>query len=612
MLLKTTPNAEDARVVAEWSGDFETLGPVERFFLDVCQRVPNYGARIECAHFRHKFSDHVLELRERVREVETATAQVRDSRGLRALLELALALGNALNSGTPRGGAYGFHIDGLLKLPTIKSLDGKETLLDYIVMLADRAVATADIAANAVDVAPPSLSIAHPASSPHPPKFAVSSAASSAEDGTHAHPLPSHDDTSAFLLRAPAAAAAGHSRDVVALRSALDLGSELSALDAAARCSFGHLRTEIAQLESGVAQARDQLEARRPAYEERLAKLATHVVLRRVTDSFVRKVAAAAQQARLVHTASAPMTDIVVVNYDEDDDKEEDCDDDNDKGGNVDKNDDEEPDLFVEKFAPFVKEATSELQALRSNIDACADGFAQLVRLLGGASAVDGPDSSGGGAGGRGGGGTSADGGSTATDDGPEQLFGPRGLGGFVMALAKARERNERRRQIAEGNARRKVDAEARTKASALRRQSALQPDATATAASTATTLSARTSGRDFASADPATAQATDPLFLPKQSFRGRHSSALQPAAAHGSVGRSAQSPPPDATATKRTLDKFMMKFVTAMSTATTPAENSGARGAQTGGLGFASADPATTQTPPPDGTATKQNSTCS
>jgi diaphanous 1 len=49
-------------------------------------------------------------------------------------LEIVLALGNYLNGGTPRGGVYGFKLDGLQKLSTVKSVDNKLTLMNFLAM----------------------------------------------------------------------------------------------------------------------------------------------------------------------------------------------------------------------------------------------------------------------------------------------------------------------------------------------------------------------------------------------------------------------------------------------------------------------------------------------
>ena len=50
------------------------------------------------------------------------------------VLQLTLEIGNYLNGGTDRGGAYGFKLSSLQKLGKTKSVDGKMTLLNYVMM----------------------------------------------------------------------------------------------------------------------------------------------------------------------------------------------------------------------------------------------------------------------------------------------------------------------------------------------------------------------------------------------------------------------------------------------------------------------------------------------
>jgi len=52
------------------------------------------------------------------------------------VMELVLAIGNFLNGGTTRGGAYGFKLDTLTKLGDIKAASGG-TLLNYVAKIAE-------------------------------------------------------------------------------------------------------------------------------------------------------------------------------------------------------------------------------------------------------------------------------------------------------------------------------------------------------------------------------------------------------------------------------------------------------------------------------------------
>ena len=54
-------------------------------------------------------------------------AQVRSSKALKQVIEYALAIGNYLNGGTNKGGAWGFKIESLNKLIGTKTLDNKST-----------------------------------------------------------------------------------------------------------------------------------------------------------------------------------------------------------------------------------------------------------------------------------------------------------------------------------------------------------------------------------------------------------------------------------------------------------------------------------------------------
>lgn len=44
-----------------------------------------------------------------------------------------LAIGNAMNDGTWKGGAVGFKLSSLMRLSQTKSSDGSSTVLDYLV-----------------------------------------------------------------------------------------------------------------------------------------------------------------------------------------------------------------------------------------------------------------------------------------------------------------------------------------------------------------------------------------------------------------------------------------------------------------------------------------------
>lgn len=62
-----------------------------------------------------------------------ACQELRNSRLFKKLLEAVLKTGNRMNDGTFRGGAQAFKLDTLLKLSDVKGVDGKTTLLHFVV-----------------------------------------------------------------------------------------------------------------------------------------------------------------------------------------------------------------------------------------------------------------------------------------------------------------------------------------------------------------------------------------------------------------------------------------------------------------------------------------------
>lgn len=73
-----------------------------------------------------------METQARLDTLSAAVDQLNDSDKFRRVLETILAIGNYMNGGTPRGGAYGFKVDTLTKLHTIKSIDQKINLMHFV------------------------------------------------------------------------------------------------------------------------------------------------------------------------------------------------------------------------------------------------------------------------------------------------------------------------------------------------------------------------------------------------------------------------------------------------------------------------------------------------
>ncbi|KAJ6677750.1 FORMIN-RELATED [Salix viminalis] len=130
-LLKMAPTSEEELKLRLYAGDISQLGPAERF-LKVLVEIPFAFRRIEALIFMSSLQEEVSSLKESFATLELAT-KLRNSRLFLKLLEAVLKTGNRMNDGTYRGGAQAFKLDTLLKLSDVKGIDGKTTLLHFVV-----------------------------------------------------------------------------------------------------------------------------------------------------------------------------------------------------------------------------------------------------------------------------------------------------------------------------------------------------------------------------------------------------------------------------------------------------------------------------------------------
>jgi formin 2 len=144
---KAFPKEKDVSKVAEAEA---SLSDPERF-LCLMARVPRVREKLLSASFAAEFDETVAGVTAALDAVRVACDEVRRSKQLKAVLAAALAAGNVLNEGTPRGDAAGFTLDSLHKLADVKStrvmakrdetdgsnLEPPGTLLDFVVAAAD-------------------------------------------------------------------------------------------------------------------------------------------------------------------------------------------------------------------------------------------------------------------------------------------------------------------------------------------------------------------------------------------------------------------------------------------------------------------------------------------
>eukprot|EP01063_Lacrimia_lanifica_P020187 TRINITY_DN2751_c0_g2_i1.p1 TRINITY_DN2751_c0_g2~~TRINITY_DN2751_c0_g2_i1.p1 ORF type:complete len:1025 (+),score=290.34 TRINITY_DN2751_c0_g2_i1:436-3510(+) len=108
-------------------------GPVQEFVHMTCS-VPDLEERIRLWLFTHEFPDAFTNATAEMDVLDDALRTLLDEQShFTEVLSLVLALGNTLNQGTARGAAMGFSVSDLEQLCTVKSTDGKATLMEFLV-----------------------------------------------------------------------------------------------------------------------------------------------------------------------------------------------------------------------------------------------------------------------------------------------------------------------------------------------------------------------------------------------------------------------------------------------------------------------------------------------
>ncbi|KAK6934382.1 Formin, FH2 domain [Dillenia turbinata] len=131
-LLKMVPTSDEELKLRLFSGELSQLGPAERF-LKVLVDIPFAFKRLDALLFMSSLQEEVAIVKESFTTLEAACKELRNSRLFLKLLEAVLKTGNRMNDGTFRGGAQAFKLDTLLKLADVKGIDGKTTLLHFVV-----------------------------------------------------------------------------------------------------------------------------------------------------------------------------------------------------------------------------------------------------------------------------------------------------------------------------------------------------------------------------------------------------------------------------------------------------------------------------------------------
>ncbi|KAF8087024.1 hypothetical protein N665_0602s0007 [Sinapis alba] len=127
------PTPDEQTEIIEFSGDPTKLADAESLLFHILRAVPSAFNRFNVMLFKINYSSEVAQQKGSLQTLESACNELR-ARGLfMKLLEAILKAGNRMNAGTARGNAQAFNLTALRKLSDVKSVDGKTTLLHFVV-----------------------------------------------------------------------------------------------------------------------------------------------------------------------------------------------------------------------------------------------------------------------------------------------------------------------------------------------------------------------------------------------------------------------------------------------------------------------------------------------
>ncbi|XP_010552617.1 PREDICTED: formin-like protein 4 [Tarenaya hassleriana] len=132
-LARIAPTKEEQSAILDFDGDSKKLADAESFLFHLLRAVPSAFTRLNALLFKANYYPEIAHHKQCLQTLDAAC------RGLRAhglfvkLLEAILKAGNRMNAGTTRGNAQAFNLTALLKLSDVKSVDGKTTLLHFVV-----------------------------------------------------------------------------------------------------------------------------------------------------------------------------------------------------------------------------------------------------------------------------------------------------------------------------------------------------------------------------------------------------------------------------------------------------------------------------------------------
>ena len=131
LLLPILPNDAEIKEVSAFQGDImEELAVCDQFVL-IISGIAAFKERIKAIVFQYNYKSDYNIIIEEINRIFKVFKVMKEDKNLKRLFEVILALGNYMNGGSFRGGAFGFTLGSLTKLADTKS--SGITFIDYII-----------------------------------------------------------------------------------------------------------------------------------------------------------------------------------------------------------------------------------------------------------------------------------------------------------------------------------------------------------------------------------------------------------------------------------------------------------------------------------------------
>lgn len=133
---KQLPTIEEVVRIQDFD-DISKLAKADQYFGEIIT-IPRLNERLNSMIYRRKLDIEITEVRPELDSLWNASRELRSCTKFKRILQIVLAVGNALNGSTFRGGAKAFQLDGLLKMKETKTANagpGCPTLMHYVARL---------------------------------------------------------------------------------------------------------------------------------------------------------------------------------------------------------------------------------------------------------------------------------------------------------------------------------------------------------------------------------------------------------------------------------------------------------------------------------------------